>query len=59
MRSGDLRARPHPIKFPTCAKDLKNLLGSEGNQQQKLTQMGLKEGNKFKLQNLAASAICF
>lgn len=37
--SSDLRARPHSAKLPTCEKELKKGLSSEGNhQQQKLIQ---------------------
>lgn len=32
--SGDLRARPHSAKLPTCEKELMKSLSSEGNHQQ-------------------------
>ena len=36
--SGNHRARLHPAKLPTCKKELKNILSSEGNDR-KLMQM--------------------
>ena len=31
--SGDLRARPHPAKLPTCEKELKKSLSNKENHQ--------------------------
>ena len=49
--SGDLRARPHPAKFPACDKELKKGLSSgETITNRKLIQMQSKEGVMFQSQ---------